>query len=673
MRYCILIIFIIYHLVCTFAQPTSRQPIFYREFCSGGNYTTKSTYHGNINFLLSSSLTLFNNEGVNNGYRSSSIGSDPDVVHGAYQCRGDLATEECQNCFDVATADIKQNIRCPNSKQAIVWYDLCNLRYSNETFFSVLLQKPVFYMVNQTSVTTNQDEFNKSLVGLMDRLVRESTVSGQSTKSFAVGAANFSVSRQIYGLVQCADISSTDCNKCLSQVAGNLSVCCNGKVGAKVLNPSCNFRYETYPFYQSKIVNATSPLPPGKRNHSAGKIVIIVVVPSLIAVLCTIAIWYLCSRKASREPSQLPLRRVTRETAEDNDIYSIQSVESVQFSFRTIGAATDNFSTANKLGEGGFGSVYKGTLPDGQDIAVKRLSRNSGQGEEEFKNEVVLLVKLQHRNLVRLLGFCLDGKERLLIYNFMPNSSLDKLIFDSVKRTCLDWEKRYKIIGGVARGLLYLHEDSRLKIIHRDLKASNILLDAEMNPKIADFGMARLFKVDQTQASTVRIVGTYGYMAPEYAMHGKISEKSDVFSFGVLVLEILCGKKNNSFNDPDVSGDLLSYAWRQWNIGTALDLLDPILKDNHCESEVMRCIHIGLLCVQENASDRPTMASIVLMLNNFSTNLPVPSVPAFFVRSFRESKFRWDDSKDPLSVSDQSTSKSSQSVNEVSMTELYPR
>ncbi|RZC46242.1 hypothetical protein C5167_039195 [Papaver somniferum] len=545
MRYCILIIFIIYHLVCTFAQPTSRQPIFYREFCSGGNYTTKSTYHGNINFLLSSSLTLFNNEGVNNGYRSSSIGSDPDVVHGAYQCRGDLTTEECQNCFDVATADIKQNIRCPNSKQAIVWYDLCNLRYSNETFFSVLLQKPVFYMVNQTSITTNQDEFNKSLVGLMDRLVRESTVSGQSTKSFAVGAANFSVSRQIYGLVQCADISSTDCNKCLSQVAGNLSVCCNGKVGAKVLNPSCNFRYETYPFYQSKVVNATSPLPQGKRNHSAGKIVIIVVVPSLIAVLCTIAIWYLCSRKASREPSQLPLRRVTRETTQDNDIYSIQSVESVQFSFSMIGAATDNFSTANKLGEGGFGSVYKGTLPDGQDIAVKRLSKNSGQGEEEFKNEVVLLVKLQHRNLVRLLGFCLDGKERLLIYNFMPNSSLDKLIF-------------------------------------------------------------------------------------EYAMHGKISEKSDVFSFGVLVLEILCGKKNNSFNDPDVSGDLLSYAWRQWNIGTALDLLDPILKDNHCESEVMRCIHIALLCVQENAVDRPTMASIVLMLNNFSTNLPVPSVPAFF-------------------------------------------
>ncbi|KAI3986578.1 hypothetical protein MKX01_014116 [Papaver californicum] len=177
-----------------------------------------------------------------------------------------------------------------------------------------------------------------------------------------------------------------------------------------------------------------------------------------------------------------------------------------------------------------------------------------------------------------------------------------------------------------------------------------------MNPKITDFGMCRLFKVDQTEASTVRIVGTYGYMSPEYAMHGKFSEKSDIFSFGVLVLEILCGKKNISFNDPDVSGDLLSYAWRHWNNGTALDLLDSVLKDNHSESEVMRCVHIRLLCVQEDAADRPTMASIVLMLNNFSTYLPVPSVPAVFIRSFRESKFRWEDSKDPLSVSDQSTS-----------------
>ncbi|KAI3942856.1 hypothetical protein MKW92_012838 [Papaver armeniacum] len=327
----LIIIFIIYgHFV---SSSTFAHPIFIQEFCSGDNYTTNSTYQDNIDFLLSSSLATFNNEGVTNGYRSSSIGSDPDAVHGAYQCRGDLKPEECEICFDVATADIKQNIRCPNSKQAILWYDACNLRYSNESFFSVLQQKPVFYIVNQTSISANdQDEFNKSLVGLMDRLVRESVVSGQSTKLFAVGEANFSASRQIiYGLVQCADISSSDCTKCLNQVARNLSVCCNGKVGATVLNPSCTFRYEIYPFYEPKVITVSakppgsSSLPPptspstrAKGNDLPVKIVIVGVVLSVIAaVLCAISIWCcLCSQKASREPGQSPPQSVTRETRE---------------------------------------------------------------------------------------------------------------------------------------------------------------------------------------------------------------------------------------------------------------------------------------------------------------------------------------------------------------------
>ncbi|XP_028806157.1 cysteine-rich receptor-like protein kinase 10 [Neltuma alba] len=308
------------------------------------------------------------------------------------------------------------------------------------------------------------------------------------------------------------------------------------------------------------------------------------------------------------------------------DDEDINPADSLQFDFETIRLATDNFSVANKLGQGGFGPVYKGRLRNGQEVAVKRLSMDSGQGGLEFKNEVLLMAKLQHRNLVRLVGFCLEGTERLLIYEFLPNRSLDYMLFDPIQQTHLHWEVRYKIIVGIARGILYLHEDSRLRIVHRDLKASNILLDKDLNPKIADFGMARLFALDQTHNTTSKVVGTYGYMAPEYAIHGQISTKLDVFSFGILALEIISGQKNSSVIDEEDIQDLLSFVWKNWREGTTSNIVDPVIS-NGSRDEIMRCIHIALLCVQENVTDRPTMASIELMLNSYSSSLPLPSRP----------------------------------------------
>ncbi|CAN1161129.1 G-type lectin S-receptor-like serine/threonine-protein kinase At4g03230 [Linum perenne] len=261
------------------------------------------------------------------------------------------------------------------------------------------------------------------------------------------------------------------------------------------------------------------------------------------------------TRKGRKDEENLVLRMYDSEKRVKEFINSEQFDEDDKrdinvpfFDLDCILAATDYFSIDNKLGQGGFGPVYKGKFPGGQEIAVKRLSSASAQGLEEFKNEVILIAKLQHKNLVRLLGYCVEGNEKILLYEYMPNKSLDFFIFDRDRCMLLDWGMRFNIIiMGIARGLLYLHHDSRLTIIHRDLKTSNILLDEEMNPRISDFGMARIMGGKETEANTVKVVGTYGYMSPEYALDGNFSIKSDVFSFGVVLLEILSGQRNTGF------------------------------------------------------------------------------------------------------------------------------
>ncbi|XP_039026927.1 G-type lectin S-receptor-like serine/threonine-protein kinase At4g27290 [Hibiscus syriacus] len=286
----------------------------------------------------------------------------------------------------------------------------------------------------------------------------------------------------------------------------------------------------------------------------------------------------------------------------------------------------NNFSFKNILGEGGFGC---GVLKDGQEIAVKRLSSSSKQGNTEFVNKVKHIAKVQHRNLVRLRGCCIEADEKMLIYEYLPNKSLGFFIFDKTQSMSLDWATRYQVINGIARGILYLHQDSRQRIIHIDLKAANVLLDCEMNPKISDFGLARSFGEKETTANTKKVVGTYGYMSPEYAIDGLYSIKSDVFAFGVLVLEIVSGKRNRGFFHPDHQHNLLGHAWRLFYDGNSMELVADTIKRTCNPSEVLRSIQVGLLCVQRSLEDRPTISNVFLMLSS-EVPLDQPKQPGFF-------------------------------------------
>ncbi|XP_030940952.1 putative receptor-like protein kinase At4g00960 isoform X2 [Quercus lobata] len=671
------LVFLFFSICTLISQAFAQKGVLYHNCSDNGNYTSNSTYKANLNRVL---YSLSSNTEIDYGFYNFSYGKSPDQVYSLGLCRGDVNPDICHSCINNARNLL--TLLCPNQKEAIIWYDYCMLRYSFRNIFGIEEDSPAFSAANANNVSANYDQFRQDLTTLLDSQIRQAAAGG-SLRKFAAGNTTAPNLQTLYSLVQCTpDLSVQVCSDCLNGARKLIPDCCDGRQGGRVVRPSCNFRFEVFSFYNATAVQSPSPSlspppppvpsvsPPASNNTPAAKgkesnksrtVIIVVPIISFVVLIIISFCIYLRVRKPREKP-------------QSESVDEIRSVESLQLGFGTIKVATDDFSDANKLGQGGFGVVYKAKLSNGQVIAVKRLSNNSSQGDLEFKNEVLLVAKLQHRNLVRLLGFCLEGIERLLIYEFVPNGSLDNFIFDPIKCVQLDWARRYKIIGGIARGLLYLHEDSRLRIIHRDLKASNILLDFEMNPKISDFGMARLFELDQSESNTSRIVGTYGYMPPEYAMHGQFSVKSDVFSFGVLVLEIISGRKNSSFGNEENIENLLSYAWKNWKQGIVSNLVDPMLKASST-TEIMRCIQIGLLCVQENVAHRPTMASVVLVLNSYSITLPIPSEPAFLMNSGTKSNIclQWEhDSR--LAESNQSKSNSVQaSINEVSITELSPR
>ncbi|XP_057738317.1 cysteine-rich receptor-like protein kinase 10 [Arachis stenosperma] len=621
-----------------------------------------SGFKTNLNTLLS---WLSSDAATSKGYNYTTVGTATrNVIYGFYNCRGDVTGTFCQFCLSTAAADIPQH--CPNRSSAVIWYNYCIFRYSNHAFYGNLTTTPSWQVLGTKNTTNSTQELQKAET-YMQILIKNATAESNYLL-YAVGEFNAGGSLgKRYGLVQCTrDLTSDKCRQCLNAMLDQVPKCCASKVGWQVGSPSCLTRYDDYMFYK---IQGSSPLPSSAKNSSSKtKTLIIIIVSVFVPVILLISGIYFIWRKNQSnndallsESAPISINYNSQEGQGESQGDDSLNADLPTVPLIWIRQSTNNFSDSCKLGEGGFGPVYKGSLQDGTEVAIKRLSKTSGQGLYEFKNEVIFIAKLQHRNLVRLLGCCVEQNEKLLIYEYMSNSSLALHLFDVEKRKQLSWKVRMNIIKGIARGLLYLHEDSRLRVIHRDMKASNVLLDQDMNPKISDFGLARTFEKGQNEDSTRRVVGTYGYMAPEYAMEGLYSVKSDVFSFGVLLLEIICGKRNNKFHVSEHGQSLLEYSWRLWCTGECLKLVDPILENKYTRNEVTRCIHIGLLCVQEDAVDRPTMSTVVVMLASETMTLPSPNHPAFSVgRKIKEEPTSSAFDKDPL-------------VNEVSISNILPR
>ncbi|GAB2298139.1 hypothetical protein Dimus_032211 [Dionaea muscipula] len=643
-------------------------PEFLFHRCSGDNYTINSTYRTNLNNLLSSLSSATPNT---YGFYNLTAGlQGPDKAYGIALCRGsDLGPEDCHPCLQDAARRI--TVDCPTQSEAMGWYDACMIRYSNRDIFGVQDTRPSFCLSNR-DLDTDVNTFNRTVFALLGKL-RNMTASGDDQLKFAVDEDNFTDSfnneQRLFALTQCTpDLSKPDCYDCLGAAMDGIPSCCGGKIGCRVILPSCSITYEQYIFWDSNTLpsppSLASPAPSPKSidSNDTGTIrtrnlITAIIVPVVLSVVLGTIIHHLRKRRITFK----------KQKAE------IGSADCLQFELRTIRAATNDFSVANELGRGGFAMVYKGTLSNGQEIAVKRPFNFSAHGAEEFRNEVQIVAQLHHRNLVRLLGFCSDGKERILIYEFLPNKSLDDFLFDPIKSALLNWERRYKIILGIARGLLYLHQDSHIRIVHRDLKAGNVLLDVEMNPKISDFGTARMFQLNQAQLDTTKPVGTYGYMPPEYVLYGQFSVKLDIFSFGVLVLEIISGQKITRFRIGGDEDGLLGFAWVNWLQGTPLNLVDGKLLSHADTDMILRCINVALLCVQENDVLRPNMSSVVPMLSSHSITLPHPSRPPF-VFSMDDTKARTLSHYCSINESNQSNDMSgTRSANEVSVSTLGPR
>ncbi|XP_076893042.1 cysteine-rich receptor-like protein kinase 2 [Bidens hawaiensis] len=573
-------------------------------------------------------------------FATASTGSGPDATYGLAQCYGDLSTTDCFLCYDAAHY---YTSHCFLYTGAFVYQDGCFMRFQNYSFYDEYVGPWDTFICGNT--TRKKSVFRDSVKQAVSAAVRDALTNVDYFAREEVVVSG-TVNESAYVLANCwKTLNASSCRICLEAASVSVLQCLPWSEG-RALMTGCFMRYSDTDFL--------NPEPSRRKNRgfSGRMIVVITAVVSSIVILAVALLIALYIRRwkwvQKKRSGSYDTKKLTKILSDSN----------LNFKYSTIEKATSSWDDSNKLGEGGFGSVYKGVLPDGREIAAKRLFFNNKFRAEDFYNEVNMINSLEHKNLVRLLGCSCSGPESFLVYEYLPNMSIDRFIFDAIKGKELNWEKRFEIIIGTAEGLVYLHENTKNRIIHRDIKASNILLDLRFRPKIADFGLARSFQDDKSHISTA-IAGTLGYMAPEYLALGQLTEKADVYSYGILLLEVVTGIQNNRSKNSEYSENLASIVWRHFQQDTVEEILDPNLMfqtspNLNFKKQAMKVVHVGLLCTQQAPSLRPSISMVLKMLAKDDQSLPTPSNPPFIgdddINELEEKIQRYHDDDDSLSV-----------------------
>ncbi|KAK1552560.1 hypothetical protein Q3G72_019175 [Acer saccharum] len=549
------------------------------------------------------------------GFGMAVNGSGPDTTYGLAQCYGDLSLLDCVLCYAEARTVLPQ---CFPYNGGRIFLDGCFMRSANYSFFQE------YKGHEDKAVCSNTTRKDSIFQELARKAVTRAVASSPNNRGYArvqekvSGTGNESV----YVLADCwRSLNASLCRACLENASASILNCLPWSEG-RALNTGCFMRYSDIDFLNKELGKSRS-----REN-------IIVIVVSVVSSAVVIAIGIVIGARIWKH------RYIQKKRRGSNDAEKLVKTlkdSNLNFKYSTLEKATGSFDNANKLGQGGFGTVYKGVLHDGREIAVKRLFFNNRHRAADFYNEVNIISSVEHKNLVRLLGCSCSGPESLLVYEFMPNKSLDRFIFDSTIGKALNWMKRCEIIIGT----------------------------------VEDFGLARSFQEDKSHISTA-IAGTLGYMAPEYLAHGQLTEKVDVYSFGVLVLEIVTGRQNNRSKTSEYTDSIVIIAWRHFQAGTAEELYDKnlMLHNYHninVKDEVYRVLHIGLLCTQEIPTLRPTMSKVLKMIINKEEHLPAPTNPPFTDEGTMEFNDMYEDPCHPRNSGDAA------SLANLSHSSFYPR